>query len=70
MFGYIDVDKEITGNYGEDGCGEDVVACTCDNCGETIYVGEKYYDIEDTVICEDCIDNFAKIGEVNINEYF
>ena len=70
MFGYIDVDKEITGNYGEDGCSEDVVACTCDECGEPIYVGEKYYDIEDTVICEDCIDNFAKIGEVNVNEYF
>ncbi len=25
MFGYIDVDKEITGNYGEDSCGEEVV---------------------------------------------
>ena len=37
MFGYIDVDKEITGNYGEDSCGEEVVACTCDNCGEPIY---------------------------------
>ena len=49
---------------------EEVVACTCDECNEPIFVGEKYYDIEDTVICEDCIDNFAKIGEVNINEYF
>mgnify|MGYP000184634591 CR=1 FL=1 len=34
MFGYIDVDKEITGNYGEDSCGEEVVACTCDECNE------------------------------------
>ena len=30
MFGYIDVDKEITGNYGKDGCGEEVVACSCE----------------------------------------
>lgn len=26
MFGYVDIDKEITGNYGEDSCGEEVVA--------------------------------------------
>ena len=25
MFGYIDVDKEITGNYGEDSCGEEEI---------------------------------------------
>ena len=55
MFGYIDVDKEITGNYGEDSCGEDVVACTCDECGEPICVGEKYYEIVDIIICENCI---------------
>lgn len=66
MFGYVDIDKEITGNYGEDGCGEDVVACTCDECGEPIYVGEKYYDIEDIVVCENCIEEFARTGEVDI----
>ena len=42
MFGYIDVDKEITGNYGEDSCGEEVVAC------------------------ENCIEEFARTGEVDI----
>ena len=65
MFGYVDIDKEITGNYGEDGCGEDVVACTCDECGEPICVGEKYYEIVDIIICENCIEKFAKIGELN-----
>lgn len=65
MFGYVDIDKEITGNYGEDGCGEDVVACTCDECGEPIYVGEKYYDLVYSVVCKDCLENFAKIGELN-----
>lgn len=34
MFGYVDIDREITGNYGEDSCGEEVVACTCDECNE------------------------------------
>lgn len=49
-----------------------LLAAKRDDAPVVIYtmVGEKYYDIEDTVICEDCIDNFAKIGEVNINEYF
>ena len=65
MFGYMDADKETTGNYGEDGCSEDVVACTCDECGEPIYVGEKYYDLVYSVICEKCLENFAKIGELN-----
>ena len=65
MFGYIDVDKEITGNYGEDSCGEDVGACTCNECGEPICVGEKYYEIVDIIICENCIEKFAKIGELN-----
>ena len=53
----------ITG--GGDSCGEDVVACTCDECGKPIYVGEKYYDLVYSVICEECLENFAKIGELN-----
>ena len=65
MFGYVDADKEITGNYGEDSCGEYVVACTCDKCGEPIFVGEKYYEVTDIVLCENCIEEFAKIGELN-----
>lgn len=57
MFGYIDVDKEITGNYGEDSCGE---------CNEPIFVGDKYYEIADIVVCENCIEEFARTGEVDI----
>ena len=66
MFGYVDIDREITGNYGEDSCGEEVVACTCDECNEPIFVGEKDYEITDIVLCENCIGEFAKIGEVDI----
>lgn len=65
MFGSIDIDKEITGNYGEDGCGEYVAVRYCDECGEPIFVGEKYYEITDIVLCENCIENFTKIGELN-----
>ena len=65
MFGSIDNDKEITGNYGEDGCGEYVAVCNCDECGEPIFVGEKYYEVTDIVVCENCIEKFAKIGELN-----
>ena len=56
MFGHIDIDKEITGNYGEDSCGEEVVACTCDECNEPIFVGDKYYEIAEIVFCENCIE--------------
>ena len=38
MFGYIDVDKEITGNYGEDSCGEEVVACTYVTSAMSLYL--------------------------------
>lgn len=69
MFGYIDVDKEITGNYGEDSCGEEVVACTCDECNEPIFVGDKYYEIADIVVCENCIEEFARTGEEKSNEH-
>ena len=65
MFGYVDIDKEITGNYGEDGCGDAVVRY-CDECNEPIFVCDKYYEIADIVVCENCIEEFARTGEVDI----
>lgn len=66
MFGYVDIDREITGNYGEDSCGEEVVACTCDKCNEPIYVGDRYYKFDDETICEECIENHERIGELDV----
>ena len=41
-------------------CGDDDYSSkieTCDNCGNGIYTGEKYYRLNSTddVFCEDCI---------------
>ena len=35
------------------------------NADEPICVGEKYYEIVDIIICENCIEEFARTGEVN-----
>lgn len=50
---------------GKDSGSEYVIARYCDECGEPIFVGEKYYEITDIFICKNCIEEFAKIGEVN-----
>lgn len=34
----------------------------CGDCGEPIYEGEFYYDIDDKIICEKCIDDFIFIA--------
>lgn len=33
---------------------------SCENCGYGIYVGDAYYEINDVVICEDCMDQCKK----------
>ncbi len=35
----------------------------CDICGEPIHEGDSYYDIENTVICDSCINDFKKTAE-------
>lgn len=37
----------------------------CPECGEDIYEGEEYYQLEDITICEDCISKFKKIAEAD-----
>ncbi|PRR86184.1 hypothetical protein [Clostridium luticellarii] len=36
---------------------------TCDVCGESIFVGDSYYKIENLSICNDCINSFKEIAE-------
>jgi hypothetical protein len=33
-------------------------------CGEKIFDGDTYYDIEGEIWCEDCIDESRKTAEV------
>ena len=34
----------------------------CEECGYTILEGEEYYDIDNVLICVDCIDEYKKIA--------
>ena len=40
------------------------VATHCDACDNEIFVGESYYHIASMDICEDCIDDFRKVGSL------
>ena len=42
-------------------CDEEPVCC-CDNCGEEIYRGEEYYEIEflSKTFCKSCMIEFKK----------
>lgn len=33
----------------------------CDDCNGEICYGDDYYDIDDHVICSDCINNYWKV---------
>lgn len=33
----------------------------CDECGDAIYDGEGYYDIDGRKICETCMDGYHRI---------
>lgn len=32
----------------------------CEHCGQPIYDGDDYYDIEDTLLHEDCLRDWAE----------
>lgn len=40
------------------------IANKCDICGEDIYEGETYYEIFDENICENCIKECRRYGEI------
>ena len=39
----------------------------CDGCGNEIYDGDEYYEIDGKIYCEDCIIDFRKTAEVEID---
>lgn len=39
---------------------------TCDICGEGIYDGEEYYQINNDNICKFCIEDFRKTAEIDV----
>ena len=38
---------------------DEYIVCCCDECGEPIYDGEKYYELNGEAICGDCVDNMT-----------
>lgn len=38
--------------------------CTCEFCGADIYEGETAYNINDTIICEKCVEDSRFTAEV------
>ena len=30
----------------------------CEICGEKIYEGERYWDLDDTRVCENCLEDY------------
>lgn len=36
----------------------------CDSCDMEIFEGEYYYEIETNLICEDCINDYRHIAEI------
>ena len=46
-----------TGNYGND-MSEEKLFHECAGCGDDIYYGDEYYEIDDKIVCEDCIGEY------------
>lgn len=51
------------GKTPEEYYGKEEIADKCDCCGKDIIVGEEYYDIDGTMICEECIKTYKKTAE-------
>lgn len=43
-------------------CQGDSLVATCDGCGEGIFHGESYYELENFHYCEDCIFSSRKVA--------
>lgn len=39
---------------------EEIIFNICDVCGEEIYVGDEYYDIDGIIIHDECLKDWAK----------
>ena len=38
----------------------DIPALRCEGCGDALYNGETYYQIGETILCEECIKKAKK----------
>ena len=38
---------------------------TCECCNGSIYDGEEYYNVDGTIICKECMNDFKKIAGEN-----
>lgn len=41
----------------------------CSECGQPIYNGEPYYEFEDRLFCEDCMNNFRRLMDYDDYTY-
>lgn len=49
------LDRWITGNYGEDAFKEEKPVTYCTDCGRPLYAGDTAYRFVTDLICEECI---------------
>ena len=33
---------------------------TCDRCGMRIYIGDEFYDVDGSNLCEECFDDITR----------
>ena len=60
------LDEYVTGHWGDDGYEEPQISHYCDECGEAIYEGEDYYEIEGGIYCEDCVYKMKKTAVLEV----
>lgn len=41
----------------------------CDLCGDEIFEGDYYYDLNGEVICENCVESARKVAGVNYDAF-
>ena len=41
----------------------------CSECGNPIYNGQSYYEINDMKLCEDCMNNYRRIMDYDDYTY-
>ena len=42
---------------------QEEIADKCQCCDGDIFIGEEYYDIDGTIVCEECIDEYRKTAK-------
>ena len=44
-----------------------VIVTECSNCGQDIFEGEEYYLVDGNNYCENCMEGFRKVGEIDVD---